>query len=804
MKLEYILNDDKNGLVVTGGKDLEGELTIPSEDCFEGKTYPVIAIGGTAFCKFSCKCSALTSIEIPDSVTKIGDWAFWCCEGLTSVVIPDSVTKIGQGAFTGCSALTSIIVDKDNRHYDSREECNAIIESDTNTLVAGCSTTVIPDSVTEIGTSAFVNCKGLTSIRIPDSVTKIGEGAFSGCSALTSIIVDKENEHYDSREECNAIIESDTNTLVAGCSTTIIPDSVTKIGDWAFEYCSALTSIVIPNSITKVGQGAFLGCLGLTSIIVDKENEHYNSREECNAIIESDTNTLVAGCSTTVIPDSVTKIGNDAFCGCENMTSIQIPDSVTEIGKRAFCKCKGLLSIIIPNSVTKIGNDAFCGCERLTSIEIPNSVTEIGNYVFCGCEKLTSIQIPDSVTEIGERAFADCSGLTSIEIPNSVTKIGDWAFSRCKGLTSIVISDASLLAGTRVPEGVKIIKPFTATRRMLYNPATIDMPDNNGEIILSGFLSDNGIHVPDNQTPDSEMGAVIKQDIVKITKVDPEKVVNEASLSADLHMTFFQFMRLLGKMNKTFHLNSAILEARTKVIRKLVAKDIKNSKNFPLVLPTVGELTAFYEWMSKTDRGYLAFNMKEALHAVRERIHKEVEENKWFPDGFIQNVNNIHDDIAVEELLIYRDYLSKFTPGPFFRDKLLLTTADDRISKDDGDLFFKMVCGSFGFTYDLVFNEEWQKWELTVHHEDEEGCITKKIYKLNWLPIKNLFPLLLYEYLMQEDALKKDNRYITDRMQKRIEVFKQKMQVLEAKYNPNPIHDKDIDIDAELDKLLNS
>ena len=192
MKLEYILNDDKNGLVVTGGIDLEGELTIPSEDCFEGKTYPVIAIGGNAFCKFSCKCSALTSIEIPDSVTKIGDWAFWCCEGLTSVVIPDSVTKIGQGAFTGCSALTSIIVDKDNRHYDSREECNAIIESDTNTLVAGCSTTVIPDSVTEIGTSAFVNCKGLTSIRIPDSVTKIGEGAFSGCSALTSIIVDKE------------------------------------------------------------------------------------------------------------------------------------------------------------------------------------------------------------------------------------------------------------------------------------------------------------------------------------------------------------------------------------------------------------------------------------------------------------------------------------------------------------------------------------------------------------------------------------------------------------------------------------
>ena len=339
---------------------------------------------------------------------------------------------------------------------------------------------------------------------------------------------------------------------------------------------------------------------------------------------------------------------------------------------------------------------------------------------------------------------------------------------------------------------------------MLYNPAPFDMSDNKGEIILSGFLSDNGIHVPDNQTPDSEMGAVIKQDIVKITKVDPEKVVNEASLSADLHMTFFQFMRLLGKMNKTFHLNSAILEARTKVIRKLVAKDIKNSKNFPLVLPTVGELTAFYEWMSKTDRGYLAFNMKETLQATRERIREGVEANEWFPEGFTQYVNNIPDDIAVEELPIYRDYLSKFTPGPFFRDKLLLTTADDKISKDDGDLFFKMVCGSADFTYDLMFNEEWDKWELTVHHENEEGCITKKIYKLNWSPIKNLFPLLLHEYLMKEYALKKDNRYVKDRMQKKIEVFEQKMQVLEAKHNPNPIHDEDIDIDAELDKLLNS
>ncbi len=725
MKLKYKLNDDKNGLVVTSGKDLEGELTIPSEDCFEGKNYPVIAIGNNAFehCSgltsiripdsvteigdlaFLC-CEGLTSVVIPDSVTKIGDWAFWCCEGLTSVVISDSVTKIGQDAFHGCSALTSIIVDKENRHYDSREGCNAIIETDTNTLVKGCSTTVIHDSVTKIGNGAFWRHNRLTSIRIPDSVT--------------------------------------------------------KIGDWAFNGCSALTSIVIPNSVTKIGQGAFLGCSGLTSIIVDKENEHYDSREECNAIIESDTNTLVAGCSNTVIPDSVTKIGNYAFCGCEKLISIQIPDSVTEIGERAFRNCKGLISIIIPNSVTNIGD-----------------------WAFCGCEKLTSIQIPDSVT-----------------------KIGDWAFSQCKGLTSIVISDVSLLAGTRVPEGVKIVKPFSATRRMLYNPATIDMPDNNGEIILSKFLSDNGIPVPDNQTPDSEMGAaikhVIKRWIVDIREENPEKVVNEASLSADLHMTFFNFMTLLRKLRKKFHLNSAILEAKTKRTRKLVVKDVENSKNFPLVLPTVGELTAFYEWMSKPDRGYLAFNMKEALQAVRESVEKTVDENEWLPYGFVQYVNNIPDDITVEELPIYRDYLSKFTPGPLFRDKLLLTTADDRISKDDGDLFFKMVCGSISSTYDLEFNEEWDRWELTIHVEDDEGTISKKAFKMHWTSIRKMYAKLLIKYLMLEYILKNHSGYEEDKIQKKIEVFEQKMQALEAKYKSKPLHAKDFDIDAELDKLLNS
>ena len=173
-------------------------------------------------------------VIVEDSVTSIGDDAFFDCSGLTSITIPDSVTSIGFGAFSDCSGLTSI---------------------------------TIPDSVTSIGDGAFYACSGLTSITIPDSVTSIGEGTFYDCSALSSITVAEGNDTYDSRNYCNAIIETGTNTLISGCKKTIIPDSVTSIGGSAFSGCSGLTSITIPDSVTSIGDEAFYNCSGLTSII---------------------------------------------------------------------------------------------------------------------------------------------------------------------------------------------------------------------------------------------------------------------------------------------------------------------------------------------------------------------------------------------------------------------------------------------------------------------------------------------------------------------------------------------------------
>ena len=447
----------------------------------------VTSIGNCAF----RDCNSLSSITIPNSVTSIGTDAFAHCYNLSSVTIPSSVTSIGDMVFMCCYGLTSIIVQKDNPKYDSRNDCNAIIETNSNTLIVGCQNTVIPNSVTNIAGHSFTDCHSLTSITIPESVTSIQNGAFSFCPGLTSIIVEKDNPKYDSRNDCNAIIETNSNnsnTLIAGCKKTVIPNSVTNISGYAFYGCSSLTSITIPKSVTSVGDNAFFSCTKLTNITVEKGNKKYDSRNNCNAIIETNSNTLIVGCKNTVIPNSVTSIGKNAFNGSD-ISSINIPNSVTSIASSAFSNtqwynnqpngviyagsvlykykgtmpanthivikegtkgiaegafnsCSNLSSITIPNSVTNIGEWAFGSCSGLTSVTIPNSVTSIGSYAFSYCSGLTSITIPKSVSSIGICTFRDCTSLTSVTIPNSVTNIGRYAFQRCTSLTSVTIPNS--------------------------------------------------------------------------------------------------------------------------------------------------------------------------------------------------------------------------------------------------------------------------------------------------------------------------------------------------------------------------
>lgn len=302
-------------------------------------------------------------------LTSIGESAFETCY-LTTIVIPESVISIERYAFSGCINLASI---------------------------------TIPSSVTSIGSSAFNNCGSLTSISLPSRVTSIGNNAFWGCSGLTNIKIP------NSVTTIGEYAFGDCD----GLTSITIPSSVTIIGKSAFCSCSGLTSINIPNSVTTIGNSVFSDCSSLTRITVDANNTVYDSRNNCNAIIKTSSNELIQGCVNTIIPNSVTSIGNYAFQNCSNLNSINIPSSITSIGNYAFEHCSSLTSITLPISVTSIGNCAFYYCNALSSITIPSSVNSIGSSAFFYCKNLTSVKVEMAIpVAIEQNVFSNRANAT--------------------------------------------------------------------------------------------------------------------------------------------------------------------------------------------------------------------------------------------------------------------------------------------------------------------------------------------------------------------------------------------------------
>ena len=446
----------------------------------------------------------LTSVTFHNNVVSIAEYAFNGCTGLTSLSIPSSVIEIGEGAFFGCINLQQIVVDAGNSTYDSRNSCNAIIETSSNTLLFGSLGTFIPMGVTSIGQYAFAGF-GLTSITIPDSVLSIGDHAFYGCRFLNTLTMPNSVTHLgesvfmDCRGLGSVVLSNALTELPDNCfsqctylSSIEIPTSVVSIGDHAFYDCRELRSIPIPSSVTSIGFGAFKECKTLSSII---------------------------------IPNSITTIGYEAFRGCSAMYMISIPNSISSIEFSTFRNIDDLRIVICLNETPpSLANQAFPGLPNNAVLYVPSGsvtayqnsmwtgyfssildystynptilsfadpvvkdicvnyydrtndgeldiyeiqaitsllgfrgntemvsfdelqyftgLTSISDYAFEGCTGLTSIEIPNSVTSIGNYAFDGCTGLTSVTIGNSVTSTGNYTFRNCTGLTSVTIGNS--------------------------------------------------------------------------------------------------------------------------------------------------------------------------------------------------------------------------------------------------------------------------------------------------------------------------------------------------------------------------
>ena len=412
---DFTYEDNENGITITGYTGDKTELVIPGE--IDGKK--VTDIGMSAFKKYS----SLTSVIIPEGVTNIGFFAFWGCSGLTSVIIPEGVTNIEDCAFGGCSGLTSV---------------------------------TIPESVTSIKGRAFCECSGLTSITIPAGVTRIEEAAFEGCSGLTSIVVDKENKYYDSRNNCNAIIATESNTLVIGCKNTTIPASVTRLGENAFADCSGLTSITIPQSVTSIGYYTFAGCSDLTSITIPQSvtsigDYAFASCRRGLVIYCYKDSTAYEYAMDNSFDISVELIGETETpgdtSGDDKPTPTPTPEPMPEPTptptpeKPTVAPAKKGATLTVSSKKIKV---------KVTSSSKKNPTVTITKFTDKKAKKLTipaTVKVKGvtyKVTAISDKAFKGNKKLTTVTIGSNVTKIGKEAFSGCKNLKKITVTAGKL------------------------------------------------------------------------------------------------------------------------------------------------------------------------------------------------------------------------------------------------------------------------------------------------------------------------------------------------------------------------
>lgn len=398
-----------------------GEIIIPEHVSYSGNEYTVTRIGERAF----MNCDNLTSVSLPESIERIEDSAFSSCYDLTEIRMPSKANHIGSGAFNSCKQLEAIR---------------------------------IPEGVTILYYTTFWNCNNLKSIILPNSLTTIENGVFVECDSL---------------------------------STIIFPESLVKIGNYTFGYCDALDSITIPASVTDIGTEPFGYCTNLKSLQVAEGNPKYDSRDNCNAIIETATNKLAVGCAATIIPEGITTLGTYAFCGIY-LPEIVLPNSIQVIEKMAIRECTLQSPLIIPDGVKRMDEYALY-INTVDSIIVRGQIARIEKSTFDGCTHTEVIDLPESVEYIGDGAFAKCASLNKL-ICRATTppQCGSWIFEGASMNRTLEVPEESLSLYENTDEW----KDFLCIKA-IGSADVVELPDSNRNIVMKGhgtyYAAEDGI-----------------------------------------------------------------------------------------------------------------------------------------------------------------------------------------------------------------------------------------------------------------------------------------------------------------------
>ena len=509
----YLNGELVTNLVIPEGMTSIGDYTFDGCSCLTSITIPssVTSIGTYAF----GNCSGLTSVTIPEGVTSIGNYAFESCTGLASITIPSSVTSIGTYAFN-CSNLEYVEINNPNpiaissstfSNYANAALCvpngskslykSADYWKDFKFIISPSPVISFVDSFAKSKCVLYwdLNKDGELSEEEAACVTSLHVGTTNVFEENWTVYTSTSGYYLTSFNELKYFIglKSISNYDFAGCcglTSITIPSSVTSIGNYAFSGCYSLTSITIPEGVTSIGYLAFGSCRGLTSISVASGNTNYDSRNNCNAIIETSSNTLIVGCKNTVIPSSVTSIGSDAFSGCSSLTSITIPSSVTSIEDGAFKDCSNLTSVTVENPTpVTITSNVFSSRAKAT-LYVPygsKAAYQAANYWKEFKEIIEYDNRPEqtlSLTEIPSKTYGDAAYSLPYNTIEGLTII--WTSSDTNVATisgnTLTITGAGTATITATQEGNNSYKPFSKEYILTVNKAPLTVIAKNSSI----------------------------------------------------------------------------------------------------------------------------------------------------------------------------------------------------------------------------------------------------------------------------------------------------------------------------------